>query len=506
MSEVPESLETLSSTREFFRGGAIAFVGFIISSLSNFAFNVLLAHKLGESDYGIFVLGFSVFQVLMVISPMGLDYGAVRFVAIHDGNNDRKGAAAVLINSLVFAGVMSLCLGGGLFVLSGWLAEGLYKEPSLEPVLMIFSAALLVSTPFIVIGSTLQGLKRLDLKTLLQNFLEPCLRLGLAAVLLLAGLGLKGIIFIYPVTYVFTILLSLLFLWRILGWRVDGLFKRDYYEPLLRFSAPLIIGVVPASLLMRLDRLFLGYYVESEQVGLLNVCNQYAMFILMILQSFNFIFAPFVSSLHSQNRMDELEQMLKMMARWIVVGAAPVTALFILYNQELLMIFGEFYMEGKLLLIILCLGQFLSVMLGAAGVVILMSGHPWIENGNLFFGFIIFVVLSLVLIPRYGALGAVIANIAMLNSINVIRPIEVWTILKMHPFSTAGFLAPIMFSAALAALAWLIRLNLRDIHLAIEIAVPVIFFVSGYSMLALRFGLNKDERQLLLSIISGNKQ
>jgi O-antigen/teichoic acid export membrane protein len=505
MSESSELLEKMAATtREFFRGGMFMFFGLIASMILNYIFNVFLARSLGNVNYGVFALGFSVFQILYVTAPTGLEQGVVRFVSIYTGEDDRRGALAIIINSFFFAGIISIVLAGGLFVFSGWISHDLYQEPALKPVLMIFAAALLFSTPFMVTGGALQGLKRLELKALVQNFLEPGFRLLVVAVLLILGTGLMGAVISYPAAYLLAIILGLYFLRRILGWHARGWLSRTYYNPLLRFSAPLLIGVILGSLNMRLDRLFLGYFVPSQEVGLVDVCNRYAMMISILLYAFNFMFAPFISSLHNQQRMEELEGLLKMMARWMVAGSAPLFILIMFYNHELLRIFGQYFVEGDNLLIILAVGQFLSVVLGTIGLVVVMTGHPWVEVGNMTFGFVLFIILNLVLIPRYGALGAVIANATVTGAINIPRLLEAWGLFRIHPFSRR-FLALLLIAAFSGALAFSSKFLLKDFSMVIQLAIPGIIFVLLYGLLAFRFGLTSSEKDMLRSFISMRK-
>src|SRR5690606_6331697 len=72
--------------------------------------------------------------------------------------------------------------------------------------------------------------------------------------------------------------------------------------------------------------------------------------------------------------------------------------------------FGEAFSEPVWIpLLVLCGGQLINVFFGSVGVVLNMSGHERDTLIGVGFGLTVNLVLSVILIPFYGAVGAAIS-------------------------------------------------------------------------------------------------
>ena len=62
------------------RGAIFVFVATFIGLGLNYLYGIMLARWLGADKFGLFAMGLSVFNILAVISIMGLDNAALRFI------------------------------------------------------------------------------------------------------------------------------------------------------------------------------------------------------------------------------------------------------------------------------------------------------------------------------------------------------------------------------------------------------------------------------------------
>ena len=76
----------------------------------------------------------------------------------------------------------------------------------------------------------------------------------------------------------------------------------------------------------------------------------------------------------------------------------------------MLSIFGEDFIIGKNALLILLIGQSVSVMSGSVGFILQMTGKEKIFQNILFLALLVNIGLNILLIPTYGILGAAIAS------------------------------------------------------------------------------------------------
>ena len=74
---------------------------------------------------------------------------------------------------------------------------------------------------------------------------------------------------------------------------------------------------------------------------------------------------------------------------------------------------------------------------------ILMSGRTKINLVNAVIAAIVNLFLNYLLIPRFGITGAALATGASLIILNILALLEVWVILKIHPYSSK-FIKPVI--------------------------------------------------------------
>lgn len=118
----------------------------------------------------------------------------------------------------------------------------------------------------------------------------------------------------------------------------------------------------------------------------------------------------------------------------MVVLALPVLLTFVLVPGFVMGLFGPEFEVGASVLVILALGQFVNVSTGSVGFVLIMTGRERMARNNAAVAAGVNIVLQVLLIPRFGAVGAAIAtavSVALLNltaAYLVHRSLGIWTL------------------------------------------------------------------------------
>ena len=120
---------------------------------------------------------------------------------------------------------------------------------------------------------------------------------------------------------------------------------------------------------------------------------------------------------------------------------------------------------------------------GAAGPPLGMSGFTHLLFWNSFGAFILNIVLNVILIPKYGILGAAWATLSSIVTISLIRVIEVRWILKLS-FISSKMIKPLLSGAVTGWCLWWIRPLVMNFHTLITL-----LFVSTLSILIFGIGL-----------------
>lgn len=430
-------MSTLSSVAG--RGGVIYLAGQAFGKAAQLGLHLLLTRVLGVSSYGLFALGRSVLQIAERLGTLGMDEAAVRFGTAHRAMADHPRFKGTVLGSLGFA------VGGGLLVAvmlyfgADVLGTQVFAEPSLSGVLKAFAFSLVPFSALIIAGRTARAQLQMASEVVVIFLIYPLTSLLFVGLFLLLGFRVVGAA--YGITVGTGV--AAIFGWWLVGRRLPRPVPHTarVFEPLplIRFALTVLPVGLCQLLITHSDRFMLGYLRGAADVGIYNAAVVLAGTIPIFLTSFNAVFSPMVSELHTNDDHDQLHTLFRTMTRWGVILTAPLLIVVLVFCRQWMQIFGGGFAGGYSVLIALGCAQFVNVAAGGVGYVLLMTGHQrWELRNSLVLGSVN-IVLNLVLIRSYGALGAGIATAVSLALINIVRLIEVWIAFGFHPYSKEYF-------------------------------------------------------------------
>jgi O-antigen/teichoic acid export membrane protein len=216
--------------------------------------------------------------------------------------------------------------------------------------------------------------------------------------------------------------------------------SRDFAtRELLGYSVTLMGSGVLGFFLMWMDTLMLGLLGTSQQVGIYSAAARIAIFSNILLTSVNTIMGPTISRLFASRDMQGLASVYKAGARWIIHISLPLYLILFIFADEIMGLYGSTFLVGAQALIILSVGQLINVSVGSAGYLLSMTGRARIELINRIITVVANFLLNWLLIPIMGINGAAIATAFSTSAVNLIRLMENYKLLKIHPFSKKLF-------------------------------------------------------------------
>ena len=180
--------------------------------------------------------------------------------------------------------------------------------------------------------------------------------------------------------------------------------------------------------------IFLGIFAENADVGIYNAAARTANLMNFLLVSVNTIAAPKFAELFHINDMQGLKRSAQDSTRLMFWLSLPVFIIVMIFSKNIMGIFGDQFITGTAILMILSTSQFVNVSTGSVGYLLMMSGNEKLLRNNIFGVAIINIILSVWLIPKYGMLGAGVVSAISLTLQNVIslllvkRKLNFWTI------------------------------------------------------------------------------
>jgi O-antigen/teichoic acid export membrane protein len=394
----------------------------------SFALGLLLARTLGAEGYGVYAYAFTLVAVLSVPAKFGLPILIVREVARSRVERNWGALRGIVRWSNIVAGAFALVVGA----LAAAIALG-FREDLAPAHLLTFFWALVLVPPMVLgelRGAALRGLGHVVQGQLPERVLRPAFTIvlcGFALVVLPAG-GLRP-----DAAMSLHVLAALLAFgagaWMYLRARppevanVRPVYKRRAW---LSSAWPLALAASMQILNSHTDILMLGVFETADQVGIYRAASQCAGLVGLALLAINQVAAPQFAALYASGDLRRLERLAVGGSRLILAGAAPVAAILIIFGDGILsLLFGDEYASGRVPMTLLVLGQLSNAAFGSVGLLLNMSGHEGKTARAVVIAQAVNLTLNLILIPRYGSVGAAAASAVTITLWNAILSYEV---------------------------------------------------------------------------------
>ncbi|MFB6078506.1 MAG: flippase [Halarchaeum sp.] len=491
-----DSADSFASVRKLFKGGGVVFAGIVLELGVSFVGKILIARYLGRASYGGVSLGIITAAIASTLVLLGLNTGIARYLPRDEGASARR---SVLVSAFRIAVPLSVVLGGVLALLAPFLSTHVFHDSSLTPILRVFS----ISIPFAAVMKlslgAVQGRQLPAPKVMLQNITLPVSRLLGIAVVLLVGLGTIGVSYAYLASYVLAALVGCYYLYT-----RTTLFETDIAvvgreRELLVFSLPLAMSAAMTIILSDTDMYMLGALQGTASVGLYNVAYPLAQLLTTALGSFGFLFMPALSELEAAGEETQMRRLYQLVTKWVVVATLPVFLLFVVFpDSTIRYTFGVEYLPGAAALAVLSVGFFVNAAFGLNRGALTSLGHTRvlmiIDIATAVFN----VVLNLLLIPKFGLLGAAYATAASYIVLNTLCSYHLYSSTGIHPFTRSMVVAPVIGSATLAGM-----YAVAQTYVAMTLPVILVMFatfLAVYVVAMVRFAVDPEDIRLVLSI------
>ncbi len=378
--------------------------------------SLVLARSLGAAEAGYFLLAFTVITFLAGLSRLGLDSIVLRFTGAAMVDKDIRTIRQVLARSLLLAGCVSAVVAGLLTIFAYPLAEWVFGKPALAPVLEKMAPGLVGLALFTLVAMSLQGLRKIASSVFTLNIFASLLLVSGLFVLVLSTAQQAAIA--YSCSAIATLFFGLALWWR--GTSAQEI-KHDSlsWKTMLEPAIPLWIVLVMGQLIQWSSQFIAGAYVEPEQIAQLAVAQRTALLTSFVLMAVNLVVAPRFAAMHKQGDMAGVQRIAITSTRLMLLAAAPLVAIMLIFPAKLMLLFGEDFVAGAHLLQILAIGQLINVATGSVGYLLMMTGHEKDMRNSLLLVAPCSVLLSFLLIPSYGATGAAFATALAIASQNL---------------------------------------------------------------------------------------
>lgn len=373
---------------------------------------IVLARLLGVQGFGDYMYVVSWIGLLSLVATLGLDTAALRYVSEYAARGAWQLVDAFLRRSLVVVALASTTLSVLLVAVVSALGEHLADSLAQT----FFTSALLLPglALLLLVSGVLRGLKQVVVAMLPQWLLRPVLLVAAAGslTLLLRRAPSPAAVMSADVA-----VCALLFvaLWYRLRRHRRGVARSE------RLSLPPVREWIATSLpiaaltairmtMSRVDILLVGTLLGTGAAGIYAAPAHMSILITFGLAAVNMIAAPLFAELRVRGESEELQRVVTLGTRGAFLFSLVVGSVLILLGPFLLGLYGPDFAAGFPPLVILVLSQVIGSAGGSVGFLLSMTGNErlaaWLTGGVGFLN----LLLNLLLIPRFGLVGAALAT------------------------------------------------------------------------------------------------
>ena len=476
---------------------SITFTGLVYGNINRYIYTAILARWVGPEFLGIYSLANAIILIAEVVAKMGIETGVLRFISRLNISKDLNQIQRLIFSSLKMSVLSSIIIMIFLIALSEIISiDILNSTPLLTKAIIVFSIALPFNVITLISAHATQGFKLLKYKSIVTQFINPSVLLF--STIIIFNFFNKEAVILAPmlITAIIGFFSMSFFLKKISGANLFYFNQGSFNYDLLKFSIPLMFVTVLQTFMHWMDILMLGYFTDTETVGLYHPAVRTAGLLQSLLISFLGIYSPLISQFYEEKNIMNMDSIYKMVTRWIVMGSLPIAIIFLFFSKQLMMLFGQEYIASAPILMVLTIATFFQAVFGAAAPTLSMTGFTKLVLLNTFVAFLLNFFLNIFLIPNYGSIGAAFSTLISLFLIGIARVLQVRIILKLNLLSIK-LIKPIIAGLLTSVLLFQIRPYILAFDSLIIIMIASVLSIIVYAIILWLMRFDQDDLDFL---------
>ena len=509
-AETAELARGAAETAALARGGRTSFLGYVLRLAARFPFLFIAGRLYGAEALGRFAYATMVVELVAMLATLGLKRGLAQDMATRGAATaDRPAAEAHALYDGLLVTIIAAAIG-----VAALVAVPQIVFPTTQFTLLDRLFPLIV-IPIVISDICLAALAfRLDIAATVRarSLVEPWV-LSIVALLLALGAATSGtapggsiiqteaanpdgLIIAYLASMVAAALASLWPALRSFGWAAHWRPEPRALWHLARRNAPLAGADIAEWGARRLDVFILGRFVGADVVGIYYVAQQIASLPQRLKSSFDPILAPVLTTNLAASRIDKVAAHVRQISFWVAAAQLGVVLALGLTGKASMGLFGPVFASGATILAVLLVVELLAAQAAVAESALIYVAR----NANLLWslaGILIQIGVSLILVPRYGGIGAAagLAVSALFLSVAKSRLLA-----RLLGAPVSGW-RPVMLVAALPAFA--LGLVFQRLPEWFQLALGQFIILALFGAIIWRFGFKGADRLLFARGLRG---
>jgi len=400
--------EITQSLGPFISGTGFILIGNVVGLLGALIARLGTARTFEPELYGNLVIGLTILNVSTLFAMIGLDEAVARYVPRTENKFE------IYFISIIISLPLSIL---GCIILLANRSRIFSDTLSVQSPEMIIP--FVISIPFVVLLQTNLALIRATEDVTGRILIQNILYSGSPAIIVIFAiyhnLTFSILLRLWAISYIIISIFSFIYIHKTTSFirlgRVIEIPRKDKIVEILSFSWPLMLSSGIWLLASNTDNFFIAYYLSSSMVGIYDSAFTIARQLKVFIWSFGFLFLPMFSKLHSNEDGQSLSNFYEVSTKWMIFSSIPPVIILFFHSDIILsVIFGQEYTAGSTVLIIISTGFLVHVLTGLNGGGLSAIGESRLVMYTSVIAFVPNIILNIILIPRWGIMGAAIAT------------------------------------------------------------------------------------------------
>ena len=386
----------------------------------------LISRAYGTEGFGSFSGVTAFFLAITMITRVGADMGATWFVARLRAQNNLGQARVVLRVAAAPVLVFSVAIAAALFLLVDPLAD-LLSDDAGRDLYVAMLHIVITAIPLAAVGEVLLGATRGygDMRpTVIASQLGR--QVGQLILVVLAALisdDLRLLALAWVIPYIGTVVYPWMWLRR---QRRTRRARTTPWGEFWRYSGPQGANQTAQIGLEKFDIIIIGPLAGLAAQGAYNGANRLAHLVVLAWYAINLAHGPVWARLFEQRRHAEVARSAQVVTAWAALLVGPVLWMFVVFGDVFTWLLGADVERGGAALAILAVGLLVALPFGPCENLLLMAGKSGRSFLNNLIALSVNVGLNLLLIPRYGTVGAAVAWAVALIVVRGLATRQLW--------------------------------------------------------------------------------
>lgn len=490
--------DTQAQLGKIARGGALNLVGSVVSAVTSFLLVVAVANFFDAQRAGMLFAATSLFLILQALTSLGTDTGLARFLLRFEADGRHRDIPTAIRSAIVPTTAAAIVVAIALFVLAEQVAPvvGL-GDPGGVEMLRVAAVGLPFATLNDVTLAATRAFGKMRPTVLVDSILRCTLQLLAAVGVGVAGAGVVALAGSWTLPYLLTGSIAAVILIRTLrrraaGWPVAtadsandepandesatggaAATRREFWI----YTWPRAVARLCQIAIQRVDIILVAALIDARAAAIYTAATRFVVLGQFSQIAIQRVLQPRLTALLARDDHGTVRDVFKVSTSWSIALSWPMYLAATCAAPLYLDLFGSGYRDdGVEVVVVMAIGMMLAMTAGPLDTLLLMAGGSTTSLWNSIVALVVDVGLCLVLIPRWGIVGAAVAWAAAVVVRNALTLVQVHRIVEVTPFSPAGTwvaaAAALCFAGPLLAFNWFGTLDGLTFLVSMALALP----------------------------------